>query len=334
MGRVVAGFLSGLLVSMVFAVGAQAASVAYLDKGGVWVSSLDGKQKRKIASKTRDGRKWTELAQSDNGRIVAVRREPGKISNINRFQIWSPTGKPIHLGILSAETGWTSYAYPLSLDLTADGRNVVYGYSNYNYGYPVGTLENGTYVLYADRYQTTPFKITDESWPTTVGNRLVTARSQGTVTRTIVDVQRTTGQPPWSQKFDPWIDISATGYELQRTDVAANRKLVAVEGVKWGGDGAGWASAIVIARINGPGSTLTASCVLPTKGEAGDVSISQDGKSLAWHDRRGVVVAGAPTFGGTDTCKLKRRVKVISKTAKQPSIGNAKVKVKKKRKRR
>lgn len=334
MSRVWAGCITAVLAMAVFAAGSQAASVAYLDKGGVWVSSLNGKQKRKIASKTRDGRKWTELAQSDNGRIVAVRREPGASSNHNSFQLWGPTGKKIYQGTLLPEPGWTSMAYPLSLDLTSDGHRVVYGYSNYNYGYPVGRLENGTYIANADRYGgLTPFKLVDQSWPTTVGSQLVTAEMPGSSDPTLVNVQRAPGQP-YSDKFDPWIDISATGFELQRTDVAANRKLVAVEGVKWDDEGTGWASAIVIARINDLGGTLTASCLLPTKGEAGDVSLSQDGSSIAWKDRRGVLVSGAPTFGGSGACELKQRAIVISRSGEQPSIGNARVTVKKKKRRR
>ena len=52
----------------------------------------------------------------------------------------------------------------------------------------------------------------------------------------------------------------------------------------------------------GLGQTPTAGdCFLPTQGVAGEVSVSPDAKSVAWHDDRGVVVAGTPNFAATGT---------------------------------
>lgn len=322
----------GLLVAAAILVGAtaaEAASVAYIDKGGVWVSSLNGKQKRRVAGKTKDGRRWQELAQADNGRILAVRRPPKKMSTINSFTLWGPTGKRIYQGNLGWEPGWTSYAYPLSLDLTANGRNVVYGYSVMKYGYPVSQLQEGTYVAYADRPGiVNPFKISGEKWPTLAGNRLVTGSSDS-----LVSVQDRTGQPPFSDSFTPWLNLDPQGAELHRVDVAANGRLAGVELMMWDG-GTVSDGGIVMVRTASLGGTATGSCLLPTRGIATQVSIAQDGSSVAWHDQRGVVVSGAPVFGSSTTCGLKRKAAVISKTATYPSIGKAAVKVKKKRKRR
>lgn len=321
----------GLLVAAAILVGAtaaEAASVAYIDRGGVWVSALNGKAKRKVAGKTKDGRKWRELAQADNGRILAVRRPPKKMSTINSFTLWGPTGKRIHQGTLGYETGWTSYAYPLSLDLTANGRNVVYGYSVMRYAYPVSQLDEGTYVNYADRVGIyTPFKISGEKWPTVAGNRIVSATSD-----TLISVQKTAGQPPFSDKFQPWLGFNPEGFELQRIDVAANGKLAGIQLVEWDG-GQVKRSRILMVRIGSLGGSASAQCMLPAKGLAKQASLSQDGRSVAWQDRRGVVVSGAPVFGKT-TCGLKRRAVVISKTGSYPSIGKAKVKVKKKKRRK
>lgn len=326
MKRLWGSLFVGLIVPFLFAPVSEASSVAYLDKGGVWVSSLDGKQKRKIAGKPAGKSRWRELAQSDNGRIIAVRREPDRIATLNRFSLWGPTGKQVFQGMLGAEPGWTSYAFPVGLDLTSDGRTVVYGYSNMNYGFPVSTLETGTYVLYADRHQSRPFKITDQEWPTAVGKRLVTASDD-----VLVSVQRGTGQPPYQEKFKLWFSIDGTGLELQRTDVAASKRVAGAEMVSWN-SGKRKVSVIAMSRANGLGGQLgSGTCLLPTRGLAENVTISQDGRTVAWQDRRGVMVSGVPTFRGSDVCKLTRKARVISKSGSFPSIGAAKVKVRKRR---
>src|SRR5687768_3469421 len=76
--------LAVLLAAVVAAVAtpavAGAASVAYLDNGEVWLASLDGTKKARLASPVVNGdgdtEKWLDVAQSDGGRIVAVRNEP------------------------------------------------------------------------------------------------------------------------------------------------------------------------------------------------------------------------------------------------------------------
>jgi len=304
----------------------EAASVAYVDKRGVWVSSLDGKTKRKVAGQPKGKRRWQEVAQSDNGRIIAVQRVPGTMSNLNRFTLWGPTGKAIHKGVLTAKSGWTSYIYPLSLDLTSNGRIAVYGYQTMTYNYPVSNLEEGTYVMPADKNWglTPPFAIVGEKWPTTVGNRIVAEQQD-----VFVGVQKTSGQPPFVDEFQGWFSTESTGLELQRTDVSANKKIAAAELISPSGSGQDL-SVILASRISGlGGASGSGACLLPAKGKAENVSISQDGKSIAWQDDRGVVAAGIPTFGGSDTCKLTRGVKVLSKTGSFPSIGAAKIAVRK-----
>ena len=61
---------------------ADAASVAYVDKGEVWLASLDGAKKARLATPVVNGdgdtENWIDIAQSDGGRIVAVRNKPGR----------------------------------------------------------------------------------------------------------------------------------------------------------------------------------------------------------------------------------------------------------------
>ena len=71
---------------------AGAGSIAYVDGGAVWLSSLDGAQKVRLAAPVVNGEgeteKWLAVAASDSGRIVAVRNVPGTSSNSSWFKIW------------------------------------------------------------------------------------------------------------------------------------------------------------------------------------------------------------------------------------------------------
>ncbi|MBN8867402.1 MAG: hypothetical protein J0H98_07595 [Solirubrobacterales bacterium] len=321
------GFIAlALTATLAFTAVSEAASVAYVDKGGVWVASLTGKQKRRVAKQPAGERRWQEVAQADNGRIIAVQRKPGQMSNLNRFTLWGPTGRSIFNGVLTAEPGWTSYIYPLSLDLTSNGRIAVYGYQTMNYNYPVSDLEEGTYVQPVDKaWATQPFTIEGQRWPTTVGNRIVASQQD-----VYAGVQKTAGQPPFVEEFNPWFSVADTGLTLERTDVSANKKVVAAE-LSSSGEGQNQA-VIAMSRVGGLGGGLgSGTCLLPSKGLADHVSLSQDGKSVAWEDDRGLVAAGAPTFGGSQVCKLTRGVRVIARGGTFPSIGPAKVVVKKRR---
>lgn len=309
-----------ILILLFTAVPAGAATVAYIDEGEVWLKSDDGAKSKRLAGATPDGRVWQEVAQADNGRVIAVRREPGKIAPLNTFTLWGPGGDEIYQGSLKVPAGWSSSAFPVSLDLTADGRNVVYGYSNMSGFYPNTIFESGTYVLYADRTPATePFRIAGWKWPTTVGDRIVAADGA------TVNVQQDETQVPFALDFFPWIDTSPTGLELQRTDVSANGAVAAVELVAWTG-GEMTTGKIAMLTSGGLGGELgTGDCFLPVQGVARDASMSTDGKLVAWQDDRGVVVAGVPDFSGADPCVLTRAPEVISATGEMPSFGSASI---------
>ncbi|MFY9470075.1 MAG: hypothetical protein WAP37_08175, partial [Solirubrobacterales bacterium] len=118
---------------------------------------------------------WRAVAQSDQGYIVGVQLESGKVANLSRFTVWNPSGNRIHFGPL-AGNGAGSNAYPLSLDITPDGGLLVYGYSLYIYGFPVGSLTQGHYLLPSATTAAPvpePYSNTSIRWPTLVGERIV-----------------------------------------------------------------------------------------------------------------------------------------------------------------
>jgi hypothetical protein len=294
------------------ATGAGAAEVAYVDGGQIWISTLDGSSKRSLSGPSPDAKVWTETAQAENGTVIGVRREPGKIGTLNATQLWGPDGSTIGYGALTAKPGRTSYAYPVTLNLSPDGKIVTYGYSNWS-GFGLETkYEFGTYAEGSSNWYIEPFDIEGRESGTLSGNRLV-ARSGTTVV-----VQNPTGQPPYSKEFTPWLNANG----LQRADVSANGKVLAVE------LDTGPTDAIAMFPVASLGGALDeeSGCDLPTQGDAGEVSLSADGTTMAWHDDRGVVVAGTPVWFATpeaSICKLSSPPVVISSTGRMPSIGNS-----------
>lgn len=311
--RLVLAVLStfGLLAAL-GAGAAGATEVAYVDGGQIWISTLDGASKRSLSGPSPDTKVWTATAQAENGTVIGVRSEPGKIGTLNATQLWGPDGSTIGYGSLTAPTGRTSYTYPVTLSLSPDGKIVTYGYANWTGFAPNTVYEFGTYAEGSSNWYIQPFDIEDRESGTLSGSRLV-ARSGNTVM-----VQNATGQPPYSKEFTPW--FNATG--LQRAEVSANGKVLAIEA---GSPGQGGVAMFPVSALGGTLDEMSG-CDLATQGDAGDVSLSADGTTMAWHDARGVVVAGTPVWFATPeaaTCKLSSPPVVISSTGEMPSLGNS-----------
>ena len=316
-------FLSVLFL-LLLAPAAQAASVAYIADGEVWLASLDGTQRTRLAGHYTNVNgaveKWNAVAQADNGRIVASRNEPGKISSLSWYQVWEPNGTSTIQSPLTMKGSWQLPVYPLSLDLSADGGFMVYGYSHSSCC--VGgqySFARGTYARPTAASSLEPLDIRGMEAPTLFGSRMI-AR-----TGSVVNVQASAG----SEDFMPWIDIAEiTDLELRRTDVAADGRMVALEVEEWTGgtQTTGQIGLISISGVDQPPTFPTAvACYLPVTGVAKDVSLSQDATRVAWSDDDGLKVAGTPTTAA-DPCVLSAPAVLIApKGATSASIGNASV---------
>jgi len=314
--------LIAILCLLTFAPAAGAASIAYVDGGEVWLSSLDGTQKVRLATPVVNSEgateKWLAVAASDSGRIVAARNVPGRIARFSWFKVWEPDGTSTVEGPLNAPSGWAVYVYPLGFDLTADGRHMVYGYSNSGSCCPI-SFGRGTYVRPVTNSSLDPIAVSGQEAPTLLGNRVI-AHSGATV-----NVQ-TTAATTYGTDFTPWIDVSATGLEIRRTDLAANGQLAALELEQWNG-GAQTIGKIAVVSTQGvdQAPTFAVDCFLPASGIAKDASLSADATRIAWTDAQGLKVAGAPASAG-DPCALTSAPVVISPTASaQGAIGGANV---------
>ena len=319
--RLVIAVLAALVVIAAAPGAAGAASIAYIDNGEVWLSSLDGTQKVRLATPVvnpgGETEKWLAVAASDGGRIVAARNVPGKIARFSWFKVWEPNGTSTVEGPLNAPSGWAIYVYPLGFDVTADGSHMVYGYSNSGSCCPI-SFAQGTYVRPVTNSSLDPINVSGEEHPTLFGNRMI-AHTGGAV-----NVQDTSGAP-YGTDFTPWIDVSGTGLDLRRTDVAANGQLAALELEQWNG-GTQEIGKIAVLAIQGvdqaPTFPAAVDCFMPTAGVATDTSLSPDATRIAWTDDGGLKVAGAPTTAA-DPCALTSPPVVISPTASQGAIGGA-----------
>jgi hypothetical protein len=296
---------------------AWAGSIAYVDNGEVWVASLDGAQKVRIASPvTFDGKteNYLAVAAADGGTIVAARNVPGRVSSFSWFKAWKPDGTSVE-GPLNSISGSSIYVYPLGFDVTPDGGTMVYGYSNSNCC-PF-TLAQGTYVRQVSNSPTPPINISGQQNPSLFGTRVI-AHSGSTV-----DVQ--SPDTTYASTFTPWVN-APTGWDLHRTDVAASGQVLAFEIDQWQ-DGTRTAGLIGVLAIHGVDQDpfpAAVDCFLPAAGVATDVSLSQDGRLIAWTDAQGLKIAGTPTTAA-DPCAFSSPPVLISPTGKSASIGGANV---------
>jgi hypothetical protein len=314
--------LIAILFLLTMAPTAGAASIAYIDGGEVWLSSLDGAQKVRLATHvvnpSGETEKWLAVAASDSGRIVAARNVSGRISRFSWFKVWEPNGTSTVEGPLNAPSGWSTYTYPLGFDVTADGSHMVYGYSNSGFCCPQ-SFAQGTYVRPVTNSSLDPINV-DIEHPTLFGSRMIAH------TGTTVYVQGTSASP-YGNDFDPWTNWSATGLDVRRTDVAANGQLSATELEQWDGGSQTIGKIAVIATqgVNQPPTFPAAvDCFMPTDGVADETSLSLDATRIAWTDNGGLKVAGTPTTG-SDPCVLSSPPVVISPTASQGAIGGANI---------
>ncbi len=314
--------LAGAFLAVFGAATAAQADVAYVgaDKE-VWISSLDGAIKERLSAGESEGEvKWIDTAQSDTGWVVGVRNIPGRIAQYSTFTVWNPQGAAIYNGPLAGETGGLS-AYPLSLDLTNDGRGIIYGFSTFQQWYGGSSLTQGHYFLPSETVVSPvggPLKQINKRYPTLFGGSRVVAA----LDRTLNGVQDASSIA--SETFVPWVDFSGVevhlvGVRLQRTDVAASGTVIAFEV----SDGDQTVRRIGVAPVSAIGALplLFGDCFLPTDGNATSVSLSQDGSAIAWKDSGGVKVGGIPDFSGAEPCVLTRPAVTIAAGGQFPSIG-------------
>ncbi|MDO8210217.1 hypothetical protein [Conexibacter sp. CPCC 206217] len=303
---------------------AGATQVSYIDGGQVWVATLDGAAKRSLSGPSPDAYTWSQQAQSDDGYVIAYRWTPGNyVLTGNAGQEWGPDGAPQTSGDNLAQylTGATGDILPVHMNLAPGGAFFSYGYSNYQYAYPVGTLRTGTYARGVS-WVIRPLDISGVEWPGLAGDRIVGVQSDQVVVQ---------DSGPMQPDVTPWPGFSVpSGYESNGIDASADGRVVAFAIDPRLGDGSRGDGIVAMQPVSGGlGAAPTDDddlngCLLPVQGDADEVNVSADGRWLAWHDGRGVVVAGAPVWfpsAEVTTCNLSSPPVVISATGRSPQLG-------------
>ena len=185
-----------------------------------------------MVNATGDTENWLDVAQSDGGRIVAVRNKPGRISNFSWFKIWEPNGTSTVEGPLNAPSGCTSYIYPLGFDITADGSHLVYGYSNSGGCCPTPFASRDLCPA-GDKQLLNPIVTGSQTNPSLLGSRIISLEDSSSPS--IVNVQDAGPGNPYTNTFTPWLDSSGVGLDLEGVDVAADGRLVALGFEEWDG---------------------------------------------------------------------------------------------------
>src|SRR4051794_7194918 len=307
---------------------ASASSVAYIDNGEVWLSSLDGAQKVRLAkpivNADGDTETWLDVAHSDSGRIVGVRNKPGRMSWFSSFKVWEPDGSSTVEGPLNAPPGWAAYAYPHGFDITADGSTLAYGYLNSSSCCPIAE-GHGTYVRPATNSGVAPTALAMPTHPSLLGNRIVAVENKDNPT--IVQVQNADAGNPGNDAFTGWLDTNGVGLDVNHADFAANGQLAALEFATYSGETqtVGKVNLISTQGVDAaPTFPAAVDCFVAAAGVAVDASLSQDAAKIAWKDGDGLKVAGTPTTS-SDPCVMSSAPVLVSATGEHPAIGGADV---------
>ena len=206
---------------------ADAASVAYIENGEVWVV-LAGRRARRCASPRRWStatarpRSGSRSRPSDGGRIVAARNKPGRIVAASRgSRSGSRTARSTVEGPLNCPGGLVdATSYPLGFDVTADGAHMVYGYSNTSGCCPY-TFGRGTYVRPVTNSSLEPIAISGYEDPTLFGSRVIAhVRLDDRTSRPRDDLRDRLRALAGR--------VAGTGLDCAARDVAANGQLVAL----------------------------------------------------------------------------------------------------------
>ena len=308
-----------LLVALLAAVPAGAASVAYIDGHNLWLSSPDGSQKFQMTQGGTEDASWNFPSQGPDGTTVVSHRDTfeggSKRPVLYRY---GADGKLDIANVMPVYAGATVPVYPITLDMDWKSNAVAYGYSYC--GFACQSVYRGYWLTFSDQqgaFPSDPQGQSDAYNPTFYGTRVVSSDSGGNIF-----VQPDVAEAPFTNSYQGWIG-HAEGYYLSRAEVSPTQNLVAIEWSRSSDSAEG----IVIARHQGTvPSDIADACDVPTVGASGNLTFSPDGTQMAWQDGEGVKVAGVPSLAaGTATCTLTAPPRVISASGRTPHFGGADV---------
>ena len=305
---------------------AAATSVAYLDGNEVWVANTDGSNKTRLSGGEGD---WRAVSQNATGWVIGVENpltEDGnpRIPDLATFKVWNPQGALAAQGPLRQDGFGPSYAYPLGLELTSTGGNLLYGFSAYSY--ITNTSRTGFFLTIpsAAALQPTPVAAGGFSNGIPYYFTLVNDRVVGRATDTTIGIQDASSIA--SDDFTPWPALNLAGSLRYRgVDASSDATIVATELAQSPSGGGSDLIRIDVAKTAGLGGAYIDDCILdlPVDTTTGHPTVAPDGSVIAWNQVGGVKVTGVPNLraGGPEKCELTTAVTTISATGSYPSLG-------------
>ena len=280
----------------------HAAGVAYIEDGQVWVASLDGQAKVQLSPTPTDppDEKWIDVAQGDGGQVIGVRNVPGRQGQFATFAVWQPDGTLTDQGPMQNISGYSVNVLPLSVDLTPDGKSMVYGYSDSRYDFGSGyQLQEGFVVQsVSTRASGTPF---DVKGPAVADPRGQARRRDGLGNRCRARERHGVRAVQPVQRLRP------VAHGRRRVQGAAHRRRRQREARRRGALPANPGSSddlqerialFPVAAFGGPITPTDSDCFLATTGKGKEVgTLLQDATRVAYVDDGGVKIAPVPALG-------------------------------------
>ena len=290
--------------------------VAYVKDGQVWVANLDGSKKVQLSE---GDPWWNAVAISTSGGIAATKNEPNKVAQLSQFAIWNPDGTVKDQGPASPGSNFSgSLAAPLGLELTPSNSGLVFGFSNYVYGYPVGTLTTG-YAILPSATRVTPTSVytnTALEWPSLVGGNRVIGGGGGQS----IFVESAPGN--LTGPFVPWsaLDVGS-GFEYHVVTASDDGVIVGAELCDKATSPC--QDKVGFFKTSGLLGAYVDDCFAPISGQTDGVDVSADGATVVWADADGVKVAPAPNLrpSGPSTCEFSSQPVTIEPGARYPALG-------------
>lgn len=283
---------AGALLALTVPAAAQATSLVYRDGNDVWVSNLDGTQKRQVTTDGTGARPYDLPTSDDTGTVYAVRGDDLEIRPIKGTAATKGLPFPaeaLDAPIRDAEVSPDGKAFGFVYD-EEDGATL--GQVNPTSAALALTLRTGT-ITRASLYK----------------GRWMVAVPSGSGGSEILS-QKTGGG------FE---DFLAAPEGLLAAELSRNAKRILVA------QGDGEVELIDTNSAAPPYTNPVGSCIV--SGAADDryspdlrISVSADGSRIAWSNGEGVRIAKAPTsYENNEPCALTD-VKLISATGGQPSF--------------
>jgi len=291
--------------------GAAPGGIAYIKDRQVWVAKLDGSKKVQLS----DGDAWwNTVGQSSTGGIVGMKNEPGKINVLTQFAVWNADGSLKDAGPAAPGTSANynaSLTMPLGLELTADNRGIIYGFSHN----PTPSTRTEGYALLPTDTRTTLGLPTVASvrWPSLVAGRLL-----GTTDDRSIALEDAGGN---TQNFSPWFYFTNTAITVQGVQAADDGSLVTVQFTIDNPDPTPDEEKVNVRKMTGLLGSFVDDCYVPAVGKAEWSDIAADGSAVVWADQEGLKVAGAPVFPAGETCTFTSPPVLVAAGATSPALG-------------